>query len=211
MKENASSVQDSRTVAASVREARVRIEAWGETLELGFQLGDEDVGRVLAERAVLLARIPPGNDVGECFDVVEFALGHERYAFESSYVSEVYPLRDLIPIPCTPAFVLGIVNIRGQLLPVIDLNEFLDLRKREETEHAKVIILDSGGVRLGVIADSIVGVRAIATGQIQVSLLTLTGPRAELLKGVDGERLAILDAAAIVSDQRLIVHEEVEG
>ena len=211
MKESQSSLQEPRTLASDLREAYARIEAWGVTLELGFQLGDEDVGRVLAERARLLARIPERNGEEECLDAVEFVLGHERYAFESSYVSEVYPLRDLTPIPCTPAFVLGIVNVRGQLLPVIDLDEFLDLRKREETEHARVIVIDVDGVRLGVIADSIVGVRAIAKGQIQASLLTLTGRSANLLKGVDGDRLAILDAAAIISDERLIVREEVEG
>ena len=211
MNENRSVAQKTGTRAADLREVHARIEAWGGTLEVGFQPGDEDVCRVLAERARLLARIPESDGEGEYLDVVEFVLGHERYAFESSYVSEVYPLRDLTPIPCTPGFVLGIINVRGQLLPVIDLDQFLDLRKREETEHARVIVLDAGGVQLGVIADSIVGVRAIATSQIQASLLTLTGRSAELLKGVDGERLAILDAAAILSDERLIVREEVEG
>ena len=211
MKESQPGVQEPRTLASDLRAAHARIEAWGATLELGFHLGDEDVRRVLAERACLLARIPERNGEEECLDVVEFVLGQERYAFESSYVSEVYPLRDLTPIPCTPAFVLGIVNVRGQLLPVIDLDEFLDLRKREETEHARVIVLDVDGVRVGVIADSIVGVRAIATSHIQASLLTLTGRSGELLKGVDGGHLAILDAAAIISDERLIVSEEVEG
>jgi purine-binding chemotaxis protein CheW len=211
MKEIQSSVQEPRSLASDVRDAQARIEAWGGSVELDFQLGDEDVSRVLAERARLLARIPERNGEEECLDVVEFVLGKERYAFESSYVSEVYPLQDLTPIPCTPAFVLGIVNVRGQLLPVIDLNEFLDLRKREETENARVIVLDADGIRLGVIADSIVGVRAIATSQIQASLLTLTGRSAELLKGVNGDHLAILDAAAIISDKRLIVCEEVEA
>ena len=211
MNESLSGGQKSGTRASDLRDVHARIEAWGSSLELGFQLGDDDVCRVLAERARMLAKIPPGSGDGEFLHVVEFMLGPERYAFESAYVSEVYPLRDLTPIPCTPAFVLGIINVRGQLLPVIDLDQFLDLRKRQETEHARVIVLDSDGVQLGVIADSIVGVRAIATSQIQDSLLTLTGRNAELLKGVDADRLAILDAAAILSDERLIVREEIEG
>jgi len=211
MNESQSSERKSGTRASDLREVHARIEAWGNGLESGFQLGDEDVRRVLAERARMLARVHVSNSEGESLEVVEFMLGLERYAFESSYVSEVYPLRDLTPIPCTPGFVLGIINVRGQLLPVIDLDQFLELRKREETEQARVIVLDAGGVQLGVIADSVVGVRAIATGQIQASLLTLTGRSAELLKGVDGDRLAILDAAAILSDERLVVREEVEG
>jgi len=211
MNESQSGDQGSPAMTCDLREAHARIEAWGAALEMGFQLGDHEVARVLAERARLLAHIPELNGKDESLEVVEFMLGQERYAFESSYVSEVYPLRDLTPLPCTPAFVLGIVNVRGQLLPVIDLDQFLDLRKREETESARVIVLHHDGVRLGVLADSIVGVRSIATGRLQPSLLTLTGRRADLLKGVDGDRLAVLDAAAIISDERLIVREEVEG
>ena len=211
MSESQSNGRKSRSLNSELRDAYARTEAWGIALERGFQLGAEETSRVLAERARLLAREPESSGEGESLEVVEFVLGHERYAFESCCVSEVYPLRDLTPLPCTPAFLRGIVNIRGQILPVIDLDQFLDLRKREETEHARIIVLHADGVRLGVIADSIVGVRAIATSQIQSSLVTLSGHRAELLKGVDVDRLAILDATAIISDERLIVCEEVEG
>ena len=200
-----------RPLLTDLQKAHARIEAWGATLERGFQLGDEEIRLVLAERARLLAREPERNAEGESLEVVEFVLGYERYAFESPYVSEVYPLRDLTPIPCTPAFMLGIVNVRGQLLPVIDLHEFLDLQIRERTEHARIIVLEAEGVRLGVMADSIIGVRSIATDSLQASLLTVTGLRAELLKGVNGDQLAILDAAAILSDERLVVCAEVEG
>ena len=188
-----------------------RITAWGATLDLGFRLGDEGCGKVLAERARLLAREPDCSGEGESIEVVEFKLGEESYAFESSFVSEVYPLRDLTPLPGTPVFMLGIVNVRGQILPVIDLRWLLDLRHGELKEDAKIIILDADGMRLGVVADTLVGVRSVRTDQIQASLPTLTGLRAELLKGVNGERLAIMDAVAIISDQRLVVNEEVEG
>ena len=192
-------------------EINARISAWGATLDLGFHLGDEDCTKVLAERARLLAREPDCSEEGESIDVVEFMLGDESYAFESSYVSEVYPLRDLTPLPCTPPFVLGIVNVRGQILSVIDLTQLLDLRNREPGEGAKIIILNAQGSRLGVLADRLIGVRSIRTDQIQTSLVTLTGLRAELLKGVHSEGLAIMDAAAIISDPRLVVNEEVEG
>ena len=205
------SESNGRVLGHKLQEATARIEAWGASLERDSCLGDEERHRVLSERARLLARDPGNGAEADSFDVVEFLLGHERYAFESAFVSEVHPLRDLTPLPGTPAFVLGIVNLRGELLPVIDLNQFLDLRKREETEDSRIVVLDVDGVRIGVIADSLVGVRSIATSKIQASLLTLTGLHAEVLKGVDGDRLAILDAAAILSDERLVVCEEVES
>src|SRR5579859_1438162 len=47
-------------------------------------------------------------------EVVEFLLAYEKYGIESSYVREIYPLKELTPLPCTPAFVLGLINVRGQ-------------------------------------------------------------------------------------------------
>ena len=202
---------DSKARTIDFAEINARISAWGARLDLGFERGDEHCSKVLAERARLLAREPDCTGDGESIDVVEFRLGEESYAFESSYVSEVYTLRDLTPLPCTPPFVLGIVNVRGQILSVIDLNQLLDLRNREPGEDAKIIILSAQGARLGVLADKLIGVRSIRTDSIQASLVTLTGLRAELLKGVNAEGLAIMDAEAIISDQRLVVNEEVVG
>jgi purine-binding chemotaxis protein CheW len=60
-------------------------------------------------------------------DLLEFRLAQERYAVEIRYVREVCGLGDLTPLPCTPPFVLRIVNLRGRVLPVPDLGRILDL------------------------------------------------------------------------------------
>ena len=63
----------------------------------------------------------------DALEVLEFALAQERYAVETRHVREVLALRQLTPLPCTPSFVLGIVNVRGHMVPVLDLKEFLGL------------------------------------------------------------------------------------
>src|SRR5439155_25417175 len=128
----------------------------------------------------------------------------------SSSVREVYPLKELTPLPCTPPFVLGIINVRGKILSVIDIKKFFDLPEKGLTDLNKVIIVHADEMELGILADALLGVRAIPLEELQPSLPTLTGIRAEYLKGVTKDRLVILDTEKILSDKGIIVHEEVE-
>jgi purine-binding chemotaxis protein CheW len=154
-----------------------------------------------------LERLAPAGRI----EVVEFLLSGERYAVESIRVREVYPLKDLTPLPCTPAFILGIINLRGQILAVMDIRRFFDLPIKGITDLNKVIVLQAGDVQVGVLADVVVGVRSIPSGDLQPPLPTMTGVRAEYLQGVTSDRMAVLDAAKILGNEKILVHEEVEA
>jgi purine-binding chemotaxis protein CheW len=172
---------------------------------------EEEKKKILKERAKTLAREPqkkPGSE--EHVQIVEFALSDEKYGIPSLYVREVYPLKDLTPIPCTPSFVLGVVNVRGQILSVIDIKKLFDLPEKGLSNLNKVIVLHSPAMELGVLADAILDIRSIPLNGLQPSLPTLTGIRREYLKGVTPERVVVLDAEKLLSDQRIIVHEHVE-
>ncbi|WP_009963991.1 CheR family methyltransferase [Verrucomicrobium spinosum] len=64
----------------------------------------------------------------------EFALASERYAVEAKFVCEVYPLKDLSPLPSAPSFIAGMVNVRGRILPVLELRRFFDVPGRGITD-----------------------------------------------------------------------------
>lgn len=170
----------------------------------------EEKKRILQARAQALAQEPAKQRPAEDhLEVVEFLLAYERYGIESSYVREVYPLRELAPVPCTPTFVLGMINLRGQILSVIDLKKFFDLPEKGLTDLNKVLVVCSDRMELGILADVILGVRTIPLQDLQPSLPTLTGIRAEYLRGVTRERLVVLAAEKVLSDKRIVVHEEV--
>jgi purine-binding chemotaxis protein CheW len=177
----------------------------------GRPLGPEDerVRRLLRERAQRLAREPEQEGVQQRLDLVEFLLSGENYAIESTYIREVYPLKELTPLPCTPPFVLGIVNLRGKILSVIDMRRFFDLKDQGLSDLNKVIIVYGPGMEFGILADTILGVRTIRTRELQPTLPTLTEIGAEYLKGVTKDRLVVLDAAKMLADRRIVVHEEV--
>ncbi len=199
---------DWREVERRLEAARIAIEhIWAPTAE--------DTQRILKERAQTLAReAVPAEAADASIEVIEFFLAHERYAVASEYVREVYPLEELTPLPCTPAFVLGIVNLRGEILSVIDIKKFFDLPEKGLTNLNKVIVLESAGSKpgdmvFGIMADSISGVRRIPRVGIQPSLPTLTGIREDYLLGVTAERMVVLDAEKLLTDEKLIVQEQV--
>lgn len=171
-----------------------------------------DERQILRTRAQHLAR-PLQNGVLESasLELLEFRLAQENYALETQYVSEVYPLKDLTPMPCTPPFLRGIVNVRGRIVPVIDIKKFFDLPDKGLSDLHRIILVRGNDLELGLLADVIVGVRTIPLDSLQPSLSTLTGIRSDYLKGVTPERLVVLDLDRILTDPRIIVHEEVEN
>ena len=170
-----------------------------------------EAGQILRERAQALARVPPPPAADTILEVLEFGLASERYAIERRYVQEVHPLRDLTPLPGTPAFILGIVNVRGRMVPVLDLKKFFELPERGLTDLHRTIIVRGHDLEIGLLADVIIGISGVPAESLQPSLPTLTGIRADYLKGVTAARLVVLAVERILSDPRIVVHEEVEG
>ena len=168
-------------------------------------LGFEEKARVLKERARALAKETVRVDEDKYLEVVEFMLAHERYALELEHIREVYPLTDLTPLPGAPDFVLGIINVRGQILSIIDIKKFFGLPEKGLTDLNQVIILESEEMEFGVLADEILGTSSIPASAIQTSLPTLTGIREEYLKGVTGDRVVVLDGEKILSDEKMVL------
>ena len=167
--------------------------------------------QILRSRARTLSQPLAGTDsLAQSIELLEFRLAQEHYAVETRFVSEVYPLKDLTPLPCTPPFIRGIVNVRGRIIPVVDIKKLFDLPDQGLTDLHRIILIRSQGLELGLLADLTLGVRLIPLESLQLSLPTLSGIRSDYLKGVTAERLIVLDLDAILTDPKIIVHEEVE-
>jgi purine-binding chemotaxis protein CheW len=166
--------------------------------------------RVLDERARRLARAPETPAAERLIEVLEFRLAAERFAIETRHVEEVHPLRELTPLPCTPPFIRGIVNVRGRILPVLDLKKFFELPDKGLTDLHRIVLVRGHGLELGLLADVALGVRSLAPDRLQPPLPTLTGIRAQYLKGLTEEPVAVLDLDRILADPAIAVREEVD-
>lgn len=176
-----------------------------------FTLTEEEKKNILIKRAKVLAgEISTEELMEQTVQIVEFMLASEKYGIEAIYIREIFSLKELTPIPCTPPFVLGVINIRQQIVSVIDIKKFFNLPDRGISELNKVIILKTDEMEVGILADSITGVSCINLKRLQTDLPGLTDIGTEYLKGICEGPLIILDGGKILSDKKLIVYGEVE-
>jgi len=163
---------------------------------------------LLEKRARELARRPDDeSSTDERIQIVEFTIAHERYGIEARYVREVYPLRELTPLPGTPEFVLGIVNVRGRVTSLVDLKKFFALPEKGLSDTNHVVLLSSPEMDFGILADCMLGVRELSAEELQHDLPTFTGHRKEYLLGVARDGVVVLDARRILGDPRMIVRD----
>jgi purine-binding chemotaxis protein CheW len=202
--------EDSKSESTNFGKVEQRLETARIALERVWTPSAEETQRTLQARALALAQEASGIENTEgIVEVLEFALAYERYAVETRYVRQVAKLEQLIPLPCTPAFVLGIVNLRGAILPVLDLKNFFELPVKGLTDLNKIIVLQSEKIFFSILADEIIGVRNFLLRDVQSSLPTLTGVRKDYLKGVTPERVTLLDAEKLLASEKIIVQEQV--
>jgi purine-binding chemotaxis protein CheW len=176
----------------------------------GATMTPEEQNRILHERARNLAHSTSMPVSGlSLLEIIEFELSGECYAFELNCVREICVVNDLTPVPCTPRFISGIINLRGEIHTVIDLKKLFDLPDHDGPELGKVLMIEGGGMRIGILADVIRDVRTIVQDDLHPSLPTLTGVRAKYLKGVTSDRLIVLDPEKILSDDAILVRDGV--
>ena len=173
---------------------------WVESVELP----PEKQRAILRARARALAQAPGiTTEVVESTETLLFLLAHETCAIETRWIREVYPLTDLTPLPGTPDFILGVINLRGQILAIIDIRKFLNLPEKGITHLNRVIVVQNETLELGILADEIIGIRDLPARELHP-----LAAHGEYLKAVTGEGLILLDMERLLSDPRLIVHDE---
>lgn len=173
--------------------------------------GGRDSATILRDRARALAG--PGQDTalaGPSLELLEFRLAQECYALETRHVDEVVAFKHLTTLPGTPPFLLGIVDVRGRVVPVMDIRRLFDLPDHGLTDLHRIILVRGRALEVGVLADAVTGLRHFPLAGLQTSLPTLAGIRSDYLMGVVDSRVAILDMDAILTDPRIIVNEGAE-
>ena len=168
----------------------------------------EKMRAILEARARALSRVHE-VETGDSTQLVVFSLADETYGIPTGYVREVQPLREISPVPCTPDFVVGIINIRGSIYSVVDIRKFLGVPEQEITALTKVILVNTAGLEVGILADDVSGSMSVPLAEIKPPLATAASIKEEYVQGVTSDMLIILNLEALMRDERIIVHEEV--
>jgi purine-binding chemotaxis protein CheW len=115
---------------------------------------------------------------------ISFSVGDEEYGLELLRVKEVIRVHEITWLPKAPAFVKGIINLRGDVIPLIDLREKFGLESLDQTAQTRVIVIEVEGRLMGMIVDSASQVVRIPADQIDPPPPVLGGPSREFITGV---------------------------
>lgn len=124
------------------------------------------------------------EDNSELQRFLEFSLGEEEYAIPLLSVREVISVPETTPIPKAPSHFLGIMNLRGQVISVVDMRTKLKIKPKENNAEESVIIVDIDGMNLGIVVDSINKVLAFTLKEINEVPEIETQVNAEYIYGV---------------------------
>jgi len=126
--------------------------------------------------------------------LVVFTLADETYGIDISTVNEIIRMQAITEVPRTPDFVEGVINLRGRIVPVIDLRKRFSLAVSEETQASRIMVVELEGLTVGMIVDSVSEVLRLPASSIEPTPTMVSGVDAAYLRGVGkwDDRLIIL-------------------
>lgn len=139
--------------------------------------------------------------------LVLFTLLGAYYAISGEDVKEILYPGKITPIPGTPSYLLGLINIRGDVESVIDFNLLLSLPREPDTPNKRILIAEKNGVRTGIMVGSVVDVMEFLKSSIDASIETIDDSRRDLISGIatyhDGS-VTILDLAKVFQKMEVL-------
>lgn len=133
--------------------------------------------------------------------LVVFKLGREEYGVSILQVQEIKRMTDITRVPHTPDYITGVINLRGSVLPVVDLKKRLDLPAQTHTDHTRIIIVKIDEIVVGMVVDAVSEVLAIDQENIESPDAVVGGVAANFISGVgklDNRLLILLNLEMII-------------
>lgn len=136
---------------------------------------------------------------------VGFRLADVDYAFEIRRIQEIILLRPITRVPQLPAWIDGLINLRGSVIPVVSLRRRFALPERPNDDETRIIVLNVGTKTVGVVVDGVSRVMKIQPDQIQPPPVTIDAIERAALQGVarlDDRLIVILDVDKLLSSEK---------
>ncbi|QFI54290.1 chemotaxis protein CheW [Aeromonas simiae] len=140
----------------------------------------------------------------EVLQWVTFQLENETYGINVMQVQEVLRYTEIAPVPGAPDYVLGIINLRGNVVTVIDTRSRFGLPPVEVSENSRIVIIEAEKQVIGIMVDSVAEVVYLRASEIDVAPAVGTEESAKFIQGVsnrDGQLLILVDLNKLLSDE----------
>lgn len=146
--------------------------------------------------------------------MINFSVGTEQYGVDIRKVREVIRLGEVTPLPRAPSFVKGVVNLRGDVIPVIDLREKLGFAGPRDAAEEMVIVVEIAEKLVGMIVDTVSHVVRVGPGQMEPAPLWLGGLTGDYMAGVvrlPDRLIVVLHVEAILTSGEKLELQAMEG
>ncbi len=150
-----------------------------------------------------MSQTPQGQD--PVAQWVTFYLDKERYGINVMQVQEVLRVSEITPVPGAPEYVLGIINLRGNVVTVIDTRQRFRLPPREMDDSTRIVIMETENQVVGILVDSVAEVVELRASQIEAAPSVGNEESARFIQGVcslSGELLILIDLNKLFSDEQ---------
>jgi purine-binding chemotaxis protein CheW len=140
----------------------------------------------------------------EVLQWVTFQLEEETYGINVMQVREVLRYTEIAPVPGAPDYVLGIINLRGNVVTVIDTRSRFGLMQGETTDNTRIIVIESEHQVIGILVDSVAEVVYLRSSEIDTTPSVGTDESSKFIQGVsnrDGKLLILVDLNKLLSDE----------
>ncbi len=145
-------------------------------------------------------------DSREILQLVTFRLGNEEYSLDILSVQEIIRHMELTRVPKAPEFVDGVINLRGRVIPVLDLRKRFGLSADENTEETRIIVVDINDKTVGFKVDAVSEVLRLPADTVEPPPSIVTDVDSEYIRGVgkiDGRLIILLDVTKILNSNEL--------
>jgi purine-binding chemotaxis protein CheW len=144
------------------------------------------------------------NETQELLQLVSFNIGVEEFGVDILRVNEIIKFIDITHLPNSPEFVEGIINLRGKVIPVIDLRIRMHFPKRKPDNSTRIMVVEVGGKTVGFIVDSVSEVLRISKDIFEAPPEIVAGINAEYISAVgklENRILILLDLEKVLSNE----------
>ncbi len=139
----------------------------------------------------------------ELIQLVSFRLGQEEFGLDILKVQEINRMVEITKVPQAPHYCEGVINLRGKVIPVIDLRKKFEMDVEEWTKNTRIIVCDVDGTVIGMIVDAVEEVLRIPSSTIEPAPEIVTSVNSDYIKGVaklEGRLLIFLDISKIAGE-----------
>jgi purine-binding chemotaxis protein CheW len=140
----------------------------------------------------------------ELLQLVTFSIGEEEFGVDILSVQEIIRMMDITKVPRAPEFVEGVINLRGKVIPIIDLRRRFGLSTRDHDKHTRIIVIEINNMIVGFVVDSVSEVLRIPASTVEPPPPVVSGLESEYISGVgklEDRLLILLDLNKLLSGE----------